>query len=133
MKASFQYGLYGLSLLAVLAAGIIGSCKGTIVGEDDPGIDTNPYDPDSVVAVLELMQGHVEQGGPVDDPDYILVYQESAYNGALYSRALVAAIPDSFRQDGLAVVFSGEVHPAPPYARMKGDPFTITYIARREP
>jgi hypothetical protein len=126
MKASFQYGLYGLSLLALLAAGVLGSCQGTIVGEDDPGIDTSTFDPDSVVAVLELMQGHVKLQGSF----WLLTYPRPEEGEVKLN---VPDLPDSLRQDGLAVVFSGEVHPIPPYVRMLGDPFTITYIARREP
>jgi hypothetical protein len=127
MKASFQYGLYGLSLLALLAAGVLGSCQGTIVGEDDPGIFySDDFDPDSVVAVLELVQGHVKLQGSF----WLLTYPRPEEGEVKLN---VPDLPDSLRQDGLAVVFSGEVHPIPPYVRMLGDPFTITYIARREP
>lgn len=131
---------YGLSLLVLLVAGVNGlsSCQSTLLGEDDPGlIDSDDYDPDAVVAVLEQVQGYVQKTGDDYDFFYVLDYvmetDSMKYCGRVVPGSPLApgseAIPESLRQEGLPVVFSGQVHPSPPGVRMDGSPFTLTYLA----
>jgi len=48
------------------------------------------------------------------------------------TRYLPDALPDDLKQEGLRVVFSGQVGEIPPNVRMMGTPFTVTAIHKLE-
>lgn len=127
--------------LAVLA--LLGACaaNGPETASGAAGA-AEPAAPAVAVAASAAPEGDAMDDAPTagdeihDVPGHVVHIRGDWYaldpEGQPGSRYAPDDLPEEFRQDGLAVVFSGRIGEIPPNVRMWGTPLELTAIRRRD-